>query len=103
MRELTYNDKIIITSVALGVTTFAVLLYKFHAFRSIFTETIPNSVINNYNSISAGISQFLLELYSDSNLMSAYLTYFAVFDIFSWPGENYQYFRLYYFCPPQLP
>jgi len=74
------TDKIItITGVVFGIIAFIGLLYKFPMFRSIFTETIPNGVINNYNSISTGLSQFFSELNKDSNLMNAYLIYFVVY------------------------
>lgn len=77
--NLTYTEKIIISSVVFGTIIFAGLLYKFPILRTIFTETIPNATQKTYNNVSIGLSHFLSELYKDSNLMKSYLTYFVIY------------------------
>jgi hypothetical protein len=79
--NLTYTEKIIISSVVFGIIVFTGLLYKFPTFRSIFTETIPNATQKTYNNISLGLSLFMSDLYKDTNLMKSYLTYSIVYGL----------------------
>jgi hypothetical protein len=78
-QKLTKNEKIIITSVVFGVIIFMGLLYQFPNFRNVFTESIPNGMIETTHIISDGLSQFFSDLYKDSNLMTAYSTYFIIY------------------------